>query len=48
MFEAVPEGNYVLIKGDPGDPNASTFLPSGWDEAGLAGQDRFGRDHHRR
>jgi D-xylose transport system substrate-binding protein len=35
MFEVVPEGNYVLIKGDPGDPNASTFLPSGWDEAGL-------------
>jgi D-xylose transport system substrate-binding protein len=35
MFEAVPSGNYVLIKGDPGDPNASTFLPSGWDEAGL-------------
>jgi D-xylose transport system substrate-binding protein len=35
MFEAVPEGNYVLIKGDPGDPNASTFLPLGWDEAGL-------------
>jgi D-xylose transport system substrate-binding protein len=30
-----PTGNYVLIKGDPGDPNASTFLPSGWDEAGL-------------
>ena len=27
--------NYVLIKGDPGDPNASTFLPSGWDNAGL-------------
>src|SRR5687768_7236333 len=22
----VPTGNYVLIKGDPGDPNASTFL----------------------
>lgn len=36
MFEEVPEGNYVLIKGDPGDPNASTFLPQGWDEAGLA------------
>ena len=36
MFEEVPEGNYVLIKGDPGDPNASTFLPMGWDEAGLA------------
>jgi D-xylose transport system substrate-binding protein len=35
MFEAVPSGNYVLIKGDPGDPNASIFLPSGWDEAGL-------------
>jgi D-xylose transport system substrate-binding protein len=27
--------NYVLIKGDPGDPNASTFLPQGWDNAGL-------------
>jgi len=36
MFERVPEGNYVLIKGDPGDPNASTFLPQGWDDAGLA------------
>lgn len=35
MFDKVPTGNYVLIKGDPGDPNASTFLPSGWDEAGL-------------
>ena len=31
-----PSGNYVLIKGDPGDPNASTFLPQGWDDAGLA------------
>ncbi len=31
----VPTGNYVLIKGDPGDPNASTFLPGGWDQAGL-------------
>jgi D-xylose transport system substrate-binding protein len=36
IIEAVPSGNYVLIKGDPGDPNASTFLPQGWDEAGLA------------
>jgi D-xylose transport system substrate-binding protein len=36
MFEKVPTGNYVLIKGDPGDPNASTFLPLGWDQAGLA------------
>jgi D-xylose transport system substrate-binding protein len=35
VLEEVPEGNYVLIKGDPGDPNASTFLPQGWDDAGL-------------
>jgi D-xylose transport system substrate-binding protein len=35
ILEAVPDGNYVLIKGDPGDPNASTFLPQGWDNAGL-------------
>jgi D-xylose transport system substrate-binding protein len=35
VLAEVPEGNYVLIKGDPGDPNASTFLPAGWDEAGL-------------
>jgi D-xylose transport system substrate-binding protein len=35
ILAAVPTGNYVLIKGDPGDPNASTFLPQGWDEAGL-------------
>jgi D-xylose transport system substrate-binding protein len=35
VLAKVPTGNYVLIKGDPGDPNASTFLPSGWDEAGL-------------
>jgi D-xylose transport system substrate-binding protein len=36
VLDKVPTGNYVLIKGDPGDPNASTFLPQGWDEAGLA------------
>ena len=36
ILGAVPSGNYVLIKGDPGDANASTFLPMGWDEAGLA------------
>ena len=36
ILAKVPTGNYVLIKGDPGDPNASTFLPQGWDEAGLA------------
>ncbi len=35
IIAKVPEGNYVLIKGDPGDPNASTFLPQGWDDAGL-------------
>jgi D-xylose transport system substrate-binding protein len=35
VLAKVPEGNYVLIKGDPGDPNASTFLPQGWDNAGL-------------
>lgn len=35
ILEKVPTGNYVLIKGDPGDPNASTFLPAGWDQAGL-------------
>jgi D-xylose transport system substrate-binding protein len=41
VLGAVPPGttdapaNYVLIKGDPGDPNASTFLPMGWDQAGL-------------
>jgi D-xylose transport system substrate-binding protein len=35
ILEKVPSGNYVLIKGHPGDPNASTFLPQGWDEAGL-------------
>jgi D-xylose transport system substrate-binding protein len=35
VLAKVPKGNYVLIKGDPGDPNASTFLPMGWDQAGL-------------
>ena len=35
VLAKVPKGNYVLIKGDPGDPNASTVLPQGWDEAGL-------------
>ena len=35
ILNKVPKGNYVLIKGDPGDPNASTFLPQGWDDAGL-------------
>src|SRR6478736_4708888 len=35
VIKKVPKGTYVLIKGDPGDPNAKTFLPQGWDEAGL-------------
>ena len=35
IIAKVPKGNYVLIKGDPGDANASTFLPQGWDVAGL-------------
>jgi len=35
LFEKVPTGTYVRIKGDPGDANASTFLPQGMDEAGL-------------
>jgi D-xylose transport system substrate-binding protein len=35
IIAKVPKGNYVLIKGDKGDANASTFLPMGWDQAGL-------------
>jgi len=35
IIAKVPTGNYVLIKGDKGDANASTFLPQGWDQAGL-------------
>ena len=35
IIAKVPKGNYVLIKGDQGDANASKFLPQGWDEAGL-------------
>ncbi|MET1232090.1 MAG: substrate-binding domain-containing protein [Candidatus Limnocylindrales bacterium] len=35
ILAKVPTGNYVLVKGDPGDANASTFLPLGWDQAGL-------------
>ena len=57
ILEKVPKGNYVLIKGDPGDANATTFLPQGWDEAGLKDKvasgdikllERAGRDVHRR
>jgi D-xylose transport system substrate-binding protein len=35
IIAKVPKGNYVLIKGDPGDANAKNFLPAGWDQAGL-------------
>jgi D-xylose transport system substrate-binding protein len=35
MLEAVPTGNYVVIKGHAADPNA-TFLREGFDMAGLA------------
>ncbi len=35
ILAKVPKGNYVLIKGNEGDPNAKTFLPMGWDQAGL-------------
>jgi D-xylose transport system substrate-binding protein len=34
ILAEVPEGNYVVIKGDPGDANA-TFLRDGFDVAGL-------------
>jgi D-xylose transport system substrate-binding protein len=35
IFDKVPSGTFVRIKGDPGDANASTFLPQGMDNAGL-------------
>jgi D-xylose transport system substrate-binding protein len=35
ILAKVPKGNYVVIKGDPGDPNAATFLRGGYDDAGL-------------
>jgi D-xylose transport system substrate-binding protein len=35
MLAHVPSGNYVLMKGHEGDPNASVFLPEGWRQAGL-------------
>jgi D-xylose transport system substrate-binding protein len=35
ILKKVPKGNYVVIKGDPGDPNAATFLRGGYDDAGL-------------
>ena len=47
VIKKVPTGNYVLIKGDPGDPNASTFLPSGLGRGRPEGQGRLRRhqDH---
>ena len=35
VMSKVPEGNYVVIKGDVGDPNAAIFLRAGYDVAGL-------------
>jgi D-xylose transport system substrate-binding protein len=35
IMNKVPKGNYVVIKGDPGDPNAATFLRGGYDNVGL-------------
>ena len=43
ILKKVPKGNYVLIKGDPGDPNASTFLPSGLGPGRPEGQGRLRR-----
>ncbi len=34
VMKAAPSGNYAIIKGDPGDPNAE-FLRSGMTEAGI-------------
>lgn len=34
ILALVPQGNYAVIKGDPGDANAA-FLRSGYDDAGL-------------
>jgi D-xylose transport system substrate-binding protein len=34
VMAAAPEGNYAIIKGDPGDPNAQ-FLRDGMTEAGI-------------
>ena len=45
MFEKVPTGTYVLIKGDPGDPNASTFLPLRDGTTLASGKDRLRRHH---
>ena len=43
VIAKVPKGNYVLIKGDPGDPNASTFLPLGLGPGRPEGQGRLRR-----
>lgn len=42
LLDKVPKGNYVIIKGDPGDPNASTFLPQGFKDAGLLDKESSG------
>ena len=46
ILEAKPEGNYVFIKGDQGDPNAD-FLFSGIKEV-LKSGDGLGQDQERR
>jgi len=43
LLTKVPTGNYVIIKGDPGDPNASTFLPEGFKEAGIVDAQTAGK-----
>jgi D-xylose transport system substrate-binding protein len=42
LLAKVKTGNYVIIKGDPGDPNASTFLPAGFKDAGLLDKETAG------
>jgi D-xylose transport system substrate-binding protein len=42
LLAKVPTGNYVIIKGDSGDPNASTFLPQGFKDAGLLDKESSG------
>ncbi len=46
VLEEAPEGNYVMIKGSPTDPERR--LPARRPAGGPAGGDRQRRDHHRR
>ena len=47
MLEAQPEGNYVMIKGSPTDPNAD-FLRGGQQEVLQDAIDAGDIDHRRR